>query len=339
MNVRGKTLTFVFVLKRGFLVKFRSLVLACVVGLGLSHHFAFAQYCGSVNGIAIPCWNDFLGDKEGDESLPLYPYAKRPNGCSIPGFIPGKLDSFIYSDYQFNFRDVCIQHDYCYYTLGTDAQVCNEDYAIGLKRECERGYTYPLSSADFLSAGAIRLAAIQHCHAQAGTMITAVFTSQYIFHADAQEMQRTYLGWVQAYVNSLTYVAPTVPTIPVAPIVPPTPTAPALERFEVSIKSRCDQVVRFAFKFVSLSGEWADTGFLEVLPGTEYKVIATTNRYFAFYAETADKSLVWEDINSNITLNDWDGSTVYLRPVDLGSEFHNYTQNITCHAPGGTPQG
>jgi hypothetical protein len=52
---------------------------------------AMAQDCGSKDGYSLPCWRDFLDSGEGDESLPLYPYAKRPNGCSIEGGRPGEL--------------------------------------------------------------------------------------------------------------------------------------------------------------------------------------------------------------------------------------------------------
>jgi hypothetical protein len=63
--------------------------------------------CGSVDGISLPCWEEYLGDGEGNESLPDYPYAKRPNGCSVPGAIPGANDTITVFFIEIGFTDIC----------------------------------------------------------------------------------------------------------------------------------------------------------------------------------------------------------------------------------------
>ena len=91
---------------------------------------AYAQSCGSADGIELPCWKDFLDRGEGDESLPDYPYAKRPNGCSIPYIVPGSQDNFASLGYDFSFRSACNTNDICYYTLGTSPEICNTDGSL-----------------------------------------------------------------------------------------------------------------------------------------------------------------------------------------------------------------
>lgn len=149
--------------------------------------------CGVKNGIPLPCWTEFLEDGEGEETLPLYPYAKRPNGCSIPGGRPGEYDNFGSLGYNFSFREVCNRHDHCYYTLGTTPGQCNIPYAQDLIQVCEDGISQSLKPQDIASGGTSRAAAIGNCVARAEWMSKAVIAGQSQYHQEAQDKQARYL--------------------------------------------------------------------------------------------------------------------------------------------------
>jgi len=178
----------------------------CVTFLFISTSFLLliepvkAQDCGSKNGISIPCWDDFKDSDEGSESLPFYPYAKRPNGCSIPGGRPGEYDNFGSLGYDFSFREPCNNHDRCYYTLGTDAHDCNTRYRAELFQVCHNGASQALKPQDFLTGGASRAAAINNCLTRADFMSQAVFAAQQRYHTEAQNTQADYLRAVNNYI-------------------------------------------------------------------------------------------------------------------------------------------
>ncbi|AFZ16425.1 Group XII secretory phospholipase A2 precursor (PLA2G12) [Allocoleopsis franciscana] len=173
---------------------------------------ANAQDCGVKDGIPLPCWNDFLDSGqgtfdsiEGNESLPLYPYAKRPNGCSLPKTRPGEYDNFASLGYNFSFKEVCNNHDRCYYTLGTRPENCNATFAVGLAEVCrDRATQLPPDPKTFVievaSAGMSRTNAIKNCYARAKIMSDAVIAAQYASHEEAQDRQKRYLRKVDEYV-------------------------------------------------------------------------------------------------------------------------------------------
>jgi hypothetical protein len=166
----------------------------------LFSQLANAQDCGVKDGIPLPCWRDLLDENEGDESLPLYPYAKRPNGCSLPGSRPGTYDNFASLGYNFSFTEVCNKHDRCYYTDGTSPEGCNAAFANELGEVCSAGAFQPLKPQDVLSGGASRYAAVKNCKARAKTMATAVIAGQDKYHTEAQLRQKSYLRRVDEYV-------------------------------------------------------------------------------------------------------------------------------------------
>jgi hypothetical protein len=176
------------------------------VFLFASEQPAKAQDCGSKDGYGLPCWRDFLDSGEGDETLPLYPYAKRPNGCSIPGGRPGEYDNFGSLGYDFSFRDVCNRHDRCYYTLGTIGIQCNNDFTQGLFKVCKDGASQRLRPQDILTGGASRAIAIENCLRRAEWMSQAVVTGGLPFpgnyHQEAQNKQRRYLNKVGEFIAS-----------------------------------------------------------------------------------------------------------------------------------------
>ena len=157
---------------------------------------AKAQDCGTKDGISLPCWRNYVGSGEGDESLPLYPYAKRPNGCSIPEGRPGEYDNFGSLGYDFSFTDVCNDHDRCYYTFGTTPSQCNLAYKRDLLKVCRDGIFQRLTPQDILTVGASRQAAVSNCLSRAETMSTAVIAAQSKYHSEAQSIQKAYLARV-----------------------------------------------------------------------------------------------------------------------------------------------
>lgn len=156
-------------------------------------------FCGAINGIALPCWTEFLGAREGEESLPLYPYAKRTNGCSIPGAMPGEYDNLFAFGYDFNFRNVCDAHDKCYYTLGTYPSYCNEPFSAGLREVCEKGARQSPREDD--EDGRWLSRAISNCHTRANVMSTAVIRAENVAHRESQSNQRRYLQKVEEFLS------------------------------------------------------------------------------------------------------------------------------------------
>jgi hypothetical protein len=160
--------------------------------------------CGSIDGIPIPCWGDFLSEGEGDESLPYYPYAKRANGCSIPGDTPGSGDTITLFNITISFADICNTHDRCYYTLGTRAWECNEAFTIGLRRHCEREISaHALNGWDVVTFGASTATVLQTCYTKAKAMAVGVIGAQAICHPKAQRLQQEYLDRVDAYLEEM----------------------------------------------------------------------------------------------------------------------------------------
>jgi hypothetical protein len=167
--------------------------------------------CGSKDGIRIPCTKDYLDKSvgglavEGLESYPLYPYAKRPNGCSIEGTKPGSLDNFASLGHNYSFREACNQHDACYYTLGESPERCNSRFAENLANACTRGVQGRIRWNDVLSSGTLRSKAFMYCIQRARVVGSAVVAGGLPFPNNwfdrAQANQRNYLARVNEYVK------------------------------------------------------------------------------------------------------------------------------------------
>lgn len=160
-----------------------------IICLFLCSLFSFANAeqmdCGEYDGIKLPCWKKYLRKNEGEESLPYFPYAKRPNGCSVLNLPPGTMDTFEIFDDLFSFKDSCVQHDACYYTLHSDPAICNKFFLENMTLECSHGtkVTRPL------------------CMARAKTFHNAVLLSSSIVHAYSQSLQIDYLDQVGKYIE------------------------------------------------------------------------------------------------------------------------------------------
>ncbi|MBW4449207.1 MAG: hypothetical protein KME38_20685 [Spirirestis rafaelensis WJT71-NPBG6] len=161
--------------------------------------------CGVKDNYRLPCWKDFLDSKEGAESMPLYPYAKRPNGCSI-GENPGEYDNVGSHGYNFSFKEVCNAHDKCYYTLGTSPEACNAAFAAELAIVCRDNArqlpSIKVAVEEVLSSGGSRLAAIKNCYDRAKVMTDVTIAVQYKYHKLAQDKQARYIKKVNDFITS-----------------------------------------------------------------------------------------------------------------------------------------
>ena len=144
--------------------------------------------CGSVNGISIPCWRTYLRRNEGDESLPFYPYAKRPNGCSLLNQMPGKSDEFTIKKDTYNFKEACNTHDRCYYTLNSDQHECNQSLLANMNMACTQS-----GSVD------TRI----WCFDRAKVFYDAVESFSPIVHRYSQFLENSYLSRVEKYLSTM----------------------------------------------------------------------------------------------------------------------------------------
>jgi hypothetical protein len=169
---------------------------------GTSERSTQVNACGSVDGIVLPCWKEYLSDGEGNESLPDYPFAKRPNGCSVPGAIPGANDTITLFFIEIGFTDICNAHDRCYYTLGTTPRECNEPFKSGLRARCDDVIAAHVEGGwDIVTRGISIATALEACHTKADAMAMGVIAAQQMSHAQAQINQQKYLTRVEAYVK------------------------------------------------------------------------------------------------------------------------------------------
>lgn len=157
--------------------------------------------CGRLNGILLPCYRDLLSGHEGNESLPLYPYAKRENGCSIPGAKPGANDTVSIASINISFTDICNKHDRCYYTLGTRAlHDCNSPFEKEMRARCEREISnHAFTAADLVTFGSTRAGVLAICYAKAEAMAQATAGTSDRYHTEAQRNQEAYLEKIKMY--------------------------------------------------------------------------------------------------------------------------------------------
>jgi hypothetical protein len=159
--------------------------------------------CGSFPGVGTfgigyeaPCYTDFLEENDSVEtSRPYYPYAKRPNGCSMPGSKPGEYDSFDHAGIEFSFTEPCNTHDRCYYNpdSNTSAENCNATFWTDLMSECGKAWTADLSIADILSGGSIRTVAYAGCIASATSITVIVESAAFQVFEKARASEAEYL--------------------------------------------------------------------------------------------------------------------------------------------------
>lgn len=146
--------------------------------------FATTTDCGAVNGIAIPCWRTYILGKGGDESLPYYPYGRRPNGCSIIIKKPGQVDEFKIKNDVYSFKKACDAHDRCFYTPNSEARVCNHILLEKMNKACAE------SGSDETRFW---------CYERAGVFYNTVEVAAPIAHTYSQTIENLYLEKVRKY--------------------------------------------------------------------------------------------------------------------------------------------
>ncbi len=184
-----------------------------------------AQECGSLNNVNLPCYDDeldsgtgALGFYEGDESLPLYPYGKRKNGCSIPGGIPGSNDKIHIKELNvdISFTPACYNHDICYYSpngYGGDgfgissrgaleATHCNIKFYRDLQYACLKQLDKKFELIDYVTLGTSRAAAISVCRYKADVLAGVVSANQIAVYKEAQRIQKRYEKRVARFINA-----------------------------------------------------------------------------------------------------------------------------------------
>lgn len=148
----------------------------------------FAQMdCGSKDGFQLPCWETYLRHNESEESLPFYPYAKRPNGCSFLNQRPGESDEIIVGNDTYSFKSACNFHDSCYYSLKSDEHSCNKKFLSKMHQAC-------------LDSGSDETRF--WCFARAKMFFEAVEKSSPVVFRYSQAIQWHYLHRVEKYIDA-----------------------------------------------------------------------------------------------------------------------------------------
>ncbi|MDD1422801.1 hypothetical protein MEO40_27620, partial [Dolichospermum sp. ST_sed1] len=109
----------------------------------------------------------------------FYPWAKKEDGCSS-----WTDEASLVRDHWgvADFGKVCDAHDRCYYSIGSDANTCNDDFYSGLKKSCNSMVT----EKPWL------LPHLPECLSLATVFYGAVKTQQTELHTTAQDLSRNY---------------------------------------------------------------------------------------------------------------------------------------------------
>lgn len=157
------------------------LITMIMLGAALCANPVFADQI-EVDGVMIPIPYSSQFPKA------QYPYAQAPDGCSgywgtseVRDTYPGGV----------SFRAACNAHDVCYYSLGSNANTCNDQFLNALNRECRE--TFDLRSLD---------PRYNLCVSTAATMYAIVKAFQNETFAEAQNLQSNYLNYVAQVVAS-----------------------------------------------------------------------------------------------------------------------------------------
>jgi hypothetical protein len=115
-----------------------------------------------------------------------YPYAQRQDGCSSWDV---KLPELVRNDWGIlgNFTSSCNAHDRCYYTLGTTARQCNEEFRDNLHKVCK--------DVQFALRDVCRNIANKY------ELFVAEFADE-VFGA-AQDLQHQYIEYARSVINNL----------------------------------------------------------------------------------------------------------------------------------------
>jgi hypothetical protein len=148
-------------------------------------HGLLAATCSLLSGVAavttrstdITCGGQF--PKAGDG------FAQRPDGCSSwsdnPNQVADKWGSA-------NFGGVCDEHDRCYYTIGANVDICNDNFCRGLRDACHRAYCKEL----LFGATFCEPVTYGSCTVIADTYCAAVKATAAGIYEKAQDLQKAY---------------------------------------------------------------------------------------------------------------------------------------------------
>ncbi|MBD2679749.1 MULTISPECIES: hypothetical protein [Nostoc] len=178
--------------------KFLSLFIASVLSILLlvslvadAHWDGYADDdYGSYNSYKLPYNSDF--------PKAYYPYAQRPDGCSLPWEEPGLHDKFQFGSYEANFRPACYEHDKCFYTIGSSFDECSRNFYAATRAACEKAAgESPVTT--FFSGGI----SVATCYTWATSTFGAVWSDGgWTAFRAAQNMQHRYMAWVNSILNS-----------------------------------------------------------------------------------------------------------------------------------------
>jgi len=135
------------------------------------------------NGIVLPLNNNFPDA--------IYPYAKKPDGCSAEGLQDLYNQSNDISDDRIWLEEVCNAHDKCYFTEGTSAKECNSQFIVDAIDACNH-----ISTKDTVMFLGMKNAfcGIKGLGVSAGANACA---RRYFSHS--QKKQKAYMQWVTRY--------------------------------------------------------------------------------------------------------------------------------------------
>jgi hypothetical protein len=125
-------------------------------------------------------WSAFAKDIPYNPDFPQaeFPYAQAPDGCSgwsDPGQVRDNWGPV-------SFVEACNTHDRCYYTVGSQVDVCNSQFEQDLLDSCERDTSDPFT--------------LELCNGLAKTYHFAVVEAvSFGFFDRAQDMQISYESW------------------------------------------------------------------------------------------------------------------------------------------------
>ncbi len=135
------------------------------------------------NGIVLPINPNF--------SNAFYPYASRPDGCSAEGL----QDVYDLANEFFNddkwLKKACNAHDRCYFTEGTTAKECNEQFIVESVDSCNN-----ISNVETVMFMGTRNAI---CGMKALTISSAANACSEKYFEAAQKKQKVYNQWVIRY--------------------------------------------------------------------------------------------------------------------------------------------
>jgi hypothetical protein len=104
-----------------------------------------------------------------------------------------------------SFKDICYEHDKCYYTPDSDAEECNLSLEASLRARCESEISsQEINAFDILTSGVSRVTVLTTCYAKADAIALGVIGGQAVggYHKIAQQKQKAYRDRVVAYLSS-----------------------------------------------------------------------------------------------------------------------------------------